>query len=234
VTQAYVGPLSIALLIGLGTQTGTARLARTTHPQSEKHLELTLTEVKLAMDANNGELRRAVLRVPRMRGQLRLDVRCKSPVPVAWQMSIALYSTRLDRRVDCIDWEGRFGDVNGQICSGFHRHVWDPQAMSCDLPKLSLPEFNPATIADFITMGFAMMRIAPRKEEILNRIQMAKLTLRVILVLFSIGFLAFIVAMFVLPSDAWAKTILGGVDTLLGVRMAQIGKHLYPSREPQA
>ncbi len=67
--------------------------------------------------------------------------------------------------------------------------------------------------------------------DILNRIYMARLMLYVVLALFVIGFLAFIAAMFITNGDGIAKTILGGIDTLLGVRLAQISKHLYPSRE---
>jgi hypothetical protein len=133
--------------------------------ETEKRLDLTLTEVKLAMDENDGLLRNAVLHVPRIRGQLRLNVRCRSQLPGAWQMSIVLYSPRFDGRLDCIDWEGQFVDVNGQIGSGFHRHIWDHAVMSCDLLKISLPQFNPATVQEFVGMGFAMMRVAPREEE---------------------------------------------------------------------
>jgi hypothetical protein len=73
-----------------------------------------------------------------------------------------------------------------------------------------------------------------RVDEIVNRIWMAKLTLSVVLGLFVLGFICFIVAMFALPSDAVAKGLLGGIDTLLGFQLRQINKHLYPSRENQS
>ena len=109
------------------------------------------------MDSNGGELRAAVLRVPRMRGQLRLKILCRNRAPSCWSMAVVLYSSAVDGRIDCIDFENRFEDINGVVCSGFHRHQWDPTQGSCERQKLVLPEFNPPDVAAFIESGFALI-----------------------------------------------------------------------------
>jgi hypothetical protein len=108
---------------------------------AEKFLDMTMSELRNGMDLNGGQIRAAMLRVPRMRGQLRLKILCRSNVPSCWSMSVVLYSpSGKDGRIDCIDFENRFEDVNGQICSGFHRHQWDCEQGDCERLKSGLPE----------------------------------------------------------------------------------------------
>lgn len=74
-------------------------------------------------------------------------------------MSVILYSSRFDGRIDCIDWEGLFDTIDGQRASGFHRHVWDPRKMDCENSKIALPRFKPSGIEQFILQGLALLGI---------------------------------------------------------------------------
>lgn len=67
-----------------------------------------------------------------------------------------------------------------------------------------------------------------RVQEILNRIEMARITLYVVLSLFALVLIAFLVALFVLPGDSVAKTILGATDATLGVSLRAIIAYLFP------
>jgi len=67
-----------------------------------------------------------------------------------------------------------------------------------------------------------------RVEEILSRIKMAQITLYAVLGLFSLVLVVFLVSLFVLPSDAIAKTVLGGTDATLGVSLRAIIAYLFP------
>ena len=64
--------------------------------------------------------------------------------------------------------------------------------------------------------------------EILNRIKMARITLLTMLSLFSLVLVVFLVSLFVLPSDAVAKTILGATDATLGVSLRAMIAYLFP------
>jgi hypothetical protein len=130
-----------------------------------KHLGMTLAEMRETMDRNSGELRQAKLTVPRIRGQLRLNIGCRQPQRESWRMSVVLYSPRFDGRIQCIDWEGWFVDIDGLRQVGFHEHLWDEAARSCDHQKRPLVGFDPATVLEFIEAGFAIMKVIPREEE---------------------------------------------------------------------
>jgi hypothetical protein len=81
-------------------------------------------------------------------------------------MAVVLYSSAVDCRIDCIDFENQFEDVNGTICSGFHRHQWDPGQRSCERHKIALPEFNPGDVSEFIRSGFLLLNITPKEEAV--------------------------------------------------------------------
>jgi hypothetical protein len=128
-----------------------------------KHLDLSMDQIREALDSNEGTLRHP-LSVPHLRGQLRLVIRCRSSNPTAWSMSVILYSSKFDGRIACIDWEGLYVDINGRECAGYHRHIWDPAEMNCEKQKLSLPDFQPATIEEFILRGFELLAIEHQKS----------------------------------------------------------------------
>jgi|GraSoiStandDraft_41_1057321.scaffolds.fasta_scaffold1138664_3 hypothetical protein len=64
--------------------------------------------------------------------------------------------------------------------------------------------------------------------EVLQRIKMAWVTLYVILGLFTVGFGAFLVSVFMLPGDGISKSILGGIDLLLGWSLRAVVGNLFP------
>jgi len=82
-----------------------------------------MEEIRGAMNQDDGCLKHPLL-VPRMRGELRLVIRCRSSSQTSWSMSVILYSSRFNGRIDCIDWEGLFVAIDGTKAMGFHRHVW--------------------------------------------------------------------------------------------------------------
>ena len=74
-------------------------------------------------------------------------------------MSVILYSSRFDGRIDCIDWEGSFVTMEGKRASGFHRHIWDPAKMDCEKSKVALPLFQPTVVEQFILQGFGLLGV---------------------------------------------------------------------------
>jgi len=64
--------------------------------------------------------------------------------------------------------------------------------------------------------------------EVLQKIRMAWVVLWFVLCLFSAGFIAFLWSLFVLPSDALAKSALGGTNFLLGWAMKAVVRYLFP------
>lgn len=76
-----------------------------------------------------------------------------------------------------------------------------------------------------------LLRLTPEQLAVyteLQRIRMAWVTLPVILALFAIGFLAFLYALFHIPQQGLPKTIVGGIDTLLGFALKTIITYLFP------
>jgi hypothetical protein len=134
--------------------------------ESTKLLDMTMSEIRDAMDRNDGELRAAVLRVPRLRGQLRLKICCRRPVSSCWAMAVVLYSSAMDGRIDCIDFENRFEDIDGNVRGGFHRHLWDRAEGSCERHKVALPDFKPSDVGNFIKRGFLLLNIIPKEKAI--------------------------------------------------------------------
>jgi hypothetical protein len=128
-----------------------------------KHLDLTLSEIKEQMDLTGGSLDERV-NVRGSRGILRFVIRCRHTSQTSWSMSLILNSARFDGRIDCIDWEPLFVDIDGKSNRGFHRHIWNAKAMSCDRSKLPLPHFRPSDAEDFIVLGARMLRVTIREE----------------------------------------------------------------------
>jgi len=117
-----------------------------------------MEQIRDIMNANDVSLRHPLI-IPRMRGQLRLVIRCRSNSETCWSMSVILYSSRFDGRIDCIDWEGLFVTIDGKKGSGFHRHLWNPEKMDCEKGKEALPLFRPSTVEQFIRQGFVLLGI---------------------------------------------------------------------------
>lgn len=64
--------------------------------------------------------------------------------------------------------------------------------------------------------------------EVFHRIQMAYIALYCALGLFTTGFLSFLVAIFFVNEHTAPKTILGGIDALLGLILRTVYAHLFP------
>jgi hypothetical protein len=62
---------------------------------------------------------------------------------------------------------------------------------------------------------------------------MAWVALWFILILFSIGLLSFLAALFWVDRAGIAKTLLGGVDTLLGLALRTVMANLFPPPKAQ-
>jgi hypothetical protein len=63
----------------------------------------------------------------------------------------------------------------------------------------------------------------------LQRIRMEWTTLIVLFILLSVGFLAFLYAIFNVPEQAVAKGIVGGIDLLLGALLHYVVRNLFPA-----
>jgi hypothetical protein len=132
--------------------------------RSEKGLGLTISQIKAAMDAGGGATE-ARLKVKHCRGELRLAIRCRHSSHTSWSMSLILNSARFNGRLDCIDWEPLFISIEGKRCNGFHRHIWNAKAMSCDRFKLALTPFQPASAEEFILLGAQLLAVFFKREE---------------------------------------------------------------------
>ena len=115
------------------------------------------------MDLAAGDFE-APLRAPRLKGVLRLVIRCRHASAVCWSISIILNSGRFDGRIDCIDWEHTFIDIDGARASGFHRRIWNAKARSCERFKIPLPALQPSSAEDFIVQGLTLMGVAIKED----------------------------------------------------------------------
>jgi hypothetical protein len=66
--------------------------------------------------------------------------------------------------------------------------------------------------------------------EVLQRVKMAWVALIFMVILFSIAFVAFLIALFFYEKDT-ATTILGVIDGILAWTMRQVYRHLFPPRK---
>ena len=130
-----------------------------------KSLEVTMNEVKAEMDANSGDFEKR-LNVPGLRGILRVIIHCRHESETCWSISVIPNSETFNGRIDCIDWEQHFIDMEGVPRSGFHRHVWNARAKSCERFKVVLSGFHPSGAEDFISSGLKLIGIVPKKEDI--------------------------------------------------------------------
>ena len=122
-----------------------------------------MDQIREIMNKTDGDLRHPLI-VPRMRGELRLVIRCRHNSETSWSMSVILFSRRFDGRIDCIDWENLFVTIDGKEGHGFHRHIWDAEKISCEKTKMALPLFRPTGVEQFILQGFKLMRITYNSE----------------------------------------------------------------------
>jgi hypothetical protein len=77
------------------------------------------------------------------------------------------------------------------------------------------------------------LNLTPQQLEVyrvINRINMAWVTLYVILALFAIGLLSFLCAIFYVPSQTAPKVLLGGINTLLGWSIKTIVSFLFSTK----
>jgi uncharacterized membrane protein required for colicin V production len=63
----------------------------------------------------------------------------------------------------------------------------------------------------------------------LQRVRMEWTTLIILFVLLSVGFFAFLYAIFYLPEQAVAKGVVGGIDVLLGALLHYVVRNLFPA-----
>ena len=80
---------------------------------------------------------------------------------MSWAMAILLNN----QRIDGIDWEPIVQDHRGKShdCKGWHRHIWT--SANADTEKECLPNFNPATIREFLLRGLEILKVQLRKED---------------------------------------------------------------------
>lgn len=86
---------------------------------------------------------------------LRLNIRCKGPAN-SWTIALKLHGTRIDG----IDWEARYTDVQGQAMRGWHRHLYDDKSKSAMSMKAQVEGFD--DISDkrqFLVRTFKLMKI---------------------------------------------------------------------------
>lgn len=79
--------------------------------------------------------------------QLRWIIRCRSQDQTCWASALLLDNWPIDR----IDHERRFMSLEGIMTQGWHRHIWDAVAASCESRKEILGGFgNFATKRNFV------------------------------------------------------------------------------------
>ena len=77
------------------------------------------------------------------------------------------------------------------------------------------------------------LNLTPQQLEVyrvINRLNMAWVTLLVILALFAIGLMSFLYSIFYIDSQMAPKLILGGINTLLGWSIKTIVGFLFSTR----
>jgi hypothetical protein len=126
-----------------------------------KYLPYTMAQVKEEIDTQRGNFS-SPLTVRRKRLAVKLSMRCKRPdLPEACTMSIVLNNVP----ISYIDWHRtEFVGIDGARQIGWHRHVWSDRERSCENQRRHLPKFNPATIEEFIQMGFQEFNIIVEED----------------------------------------------------------------------
>jgi hypothetical protein len=96
---------------------------------------------------------------------LRWAMTRRNAIPKNWSMALLLRDTR----IDCIDFELRVSDHRGHLCGGWHRHIWDSDAWSCERKKECLDGFGPfLEFKDFVRDGCHILGIHLQEEEELH------------------------------------------------------------------
>jgi hypothetical protein len=127
--------------------------------RSKKQLDLTWPELESALSSKRAMFD-GRLKARGIRGQIRLVIRARSPLPEGWAMAILLNNSRIDG----IDWEQRVGDHRGKCfnCRGWHRHMWKPAG--ADANKECISGFSPTTLREFVETSFAALNIDLKEE----------------------------------------------------------------------
>lgn len=94
---------------------------------------------------------------------LRLAVSGKPEYPNNWNVSL-LYG---NKRIDGFGFEGRFVDMtNGILCSGYHRHTWNPKTQEAEGKVLARPSMRAfASYRQFLQRAFKEMRIKVLQDD---------------------------------------------------------------------
>ena len=73
-----------------------------------------------------------------------------------WSAALLLHS----ERVDGIDFEARYTDVNGNPCSGWHRHLWNPETREAKIGKQPIGDLDDVNgCEEFLIRIFGLLRI---------------------------------------------------------------------------
>jgi hypothetical protein len=79
-----------------------------------------------------------------------------------WSVALLLHN----ERVDGIDFEARYTAMDGQSCSGWHRHCWNEEAKEAKTQKRPLAALDGVdNIEDFLIRIFAALRIRLNQED---------------------------------------------------------------------
>lgn len=126
---------------------------------SQKHLALSLEQIRDRMNADNGCLRnRFRLRACEGNSGLLSDVGTTRPA-VGQCPSYCIAQGSTEESIASIG-RGMFETMEGTKGHGFHRHIWDPVKRNCEQSKMALPLFKPQSVEEFILQGFTLMGIA--------------------------------------------------------------------------
>ena len=69
-----------------------------------------------------------------------------SPVsPDSWAVAMIMQN----RRIDGIDHEDWFNDIDGNECEGWHRHMWNPSVCSCEDYKVPVAGLDDAPALEY-------------------------------------------------------------------------------------
>jgi len=82
--------------------------------------------------------------------------------PEGWSVALVLHN----ERIDCIDWESRYHDPDGNRQDGWHRHVWDHASKTCQQRKIPIGDLNnEISLRDFLIRCFTLMGILLNRDD---------------------------------------------------------------------
>ena len=86
---------------------------------------------------------------------LRLNIACPIfDLPESWTISLKLHN----ERIDGVDFLRSYRDENGNRASGWHRHIWDPNAQNADRHSELRDVNNIKTINQFLIRTLSIMK----------------------------------------------------------------------------